>query len=376
MLRTDFRTAVQALHEERRGQLRVHPTLDDLRAYHGRSLPVSQWESIAEHLADCENCTILLLYGVIGPDHGSSDETLDAQLEEAWNRIRLRLENGKPSGRSLAGLLADGPLPVAETLRIALEASRALAGLHARGRVLNDLRAENLTIGPSGEVRVLDLGLAPTPASLEVGYGHPAEDALSDLYRSLSPEQVARTGLDHRSNLFSFGVLLYEMLTGESPFRDSTPLGTASRIVSLDPVPACELNPEVDPRLSALIDRLLAKEPEDRPSSAAPVVRELEALLSQSPDAPPIEDQIESLYDEIIALTRESSPRTDEIEQAYARLQELQLAEARQYRERFEASLNMPIDAGEQILARARALRKELEDLASSDSAAQDADEP
>lgn len=89
-----------------------------------------------------------------------------------------------------------------------------------------------------------------------------------------------------------------------------------------------------------------------------------------------VEDQIESLYEEIIALAHEEPAEAPTIERAYAQLRELQMAEARQYREWFEASLKMPIDAGDRILARARALREELEDTASSDPAVQDADKP
>ncbi len=92
-----------------------------------------------------------------------------------------------------------------------------------------------------------------------------------------------------------------------------------------------------------------------------------------------IENQIEGLYDEIIALTEHPASRpnrNEEIESAYARLRVLQQAEAEQFRKRFEAGLKMPIDAGEKILARARTLRKELEDLASSDAAAEAPDKP
>lgn len=105
----------------------------------------------------------------------------------------------------------------------------------------------------------------------------------------------------------------------------------------------------------------------DRPESMAD---RLEPYLQN------VEDQIEDLYEEIIALAHEEPAEAPMLERAYARLRELQMAEARQYREWFEASLNMPIDAGDRILARARTLREELEDTASSDPAVQDADKP
>lgn len=104
-----------------------------------------------------------------------------------------------------------------------------------------------------------------------------------------------------------------------------------------------------------------------------------EQLAEKSPDSG-VEDQIEHLYDEIIALTdREdltSSERDNQIKRAYARLHELQTAEAAIFRERFEASLDMPIDAGARILARTRTLRGELEDLTASDPATALPDDP
>jgi len=370
--------AVGALYEDRQRHLCSHPTLDELSAYHQRALTSDRLEVIAEHLADCEDCTILLLYGVIGRN-GNEDrsEGFDADLEEVWRQLQPQLGNGSWPGRSLSSLRGEGPLPIEVSLPIILEASLVLAELHAKGRVLTDLRAENVFVSDSGQVHLYDLGLIPIPE---------ADGSVGDMYRSLSPEQVAMETLDQRSNLFSFGVLLYEMLTGESPFRGSTPLGTASRILSLDPLLASELNPAVDPKLSALVDRLLAKDPEDRPPSAAAAAHEIAVIVDGSEplqlraepaESVAIEDQIESLYDRIIVLSREEpkdESTRNEIERAYARLLELQAAEAKQFRERFEASLDMPIDAGEQILARARALRAKLEGLASSDTAAHEAD--
>ncbi len=385
-----FSQAVKALQEQRRLHLRVHCTLDELDAYHRGALPDDRRDDIAEHLAACENCSILLLYAVIEPGgNGGRADVPSAEIEEAWNRLRPHLGNGSNRGDPLTSLLANGPLPVEKALPLALEISRALAALHSGGRPLSDLRAENVLIDSSGRVYLPDLGLSLTPESLEAGYGRPAENALADLYRSLSPEQVAGEGFDHRSNLFSLGVVLYEVLTGTSPFRDSTPLGTASRILSLEPPPVIELNPGVGPAVSELIAGLLAKDPEDRPQTAAAVTCALEALMSkvdgsqlgpEGVEPLDLDAEIDRLYDEIIALTRQGpatsgSARDEEIERAYARLQELQAVEAKRFREWFEASLEMPIDAGESILARARALREELENLTSSDPAAPSTDE-
>jgi len=382
--------ALQASQAALQRGLRTHPSLEDLEAYHRGSLDAESHERVLDHLSECQDCTILLLYGIIEPEGNGQEPALrEIRVEEAWARLRPGLSAACERGRTLAGVLGEqGRLPLTRALELAAAISRALARAHGRGQVLSGLRPENILFEPGGEVHVLDFGLAVTAETLEVGYGHPPEDALVDLYRFLSPEQVAREGLTPRSNLFSLGVLLYELLTGSSPFRDSTPLATASRIISFDPEPVSELVPEVDPSLSELVDRLLAKDPEDRPRDAESVARALERMIGApqsptsagAPTASDIEAEIERLYDRIILLSEESeaepATRDQEIERAFARLLKLQAAEAEAFRERFEASLEMPIDAGQQILARARRLREELESLAAGDAAAGSSDTP
>jgi protein kinase-like protein/putative zinc finger protein len=383
-----FGETVKALLEESRRHLRGHCTLAELAAYHQGALSAERQESVAEHLAVCEDCTILLLYAVAGPDGSEAhSEPPDPELEADWDQFRLHLKNRHPQWRSLASLPPVRRLPVREALPLALEISRALVALHSEGRILTDLRAENALLSPTGQVRLLERGLAPPPESLEVGYERSAEAAVIDLYRALSPEQIAGEEPSQRSNLFSLGVLLYELFTGISPFRGDTPLSTATRILSLEPAPAREINQEIDPALSDLLTRLLSKEPADRPLSAAEVVKAIEAALGhRSAQSAPLgsedldlEGQIESLYDKLIDLAQQQpadhGALEKEIERHYDRLLELQAAEAERFREQFEAGLTMPIDAGAEILDRIRALKEELEDLAPADTAAQEADD-
>jgi serine/threonine protein kinase len=382
--------AVQAGRAVLGGSPRAHPSIENLEAYHRGSVDAESHERILDHLAECQDCTILLLYGVIEP-HGHGGEPIlpKARLEEAWDRLRPRLSLIRERDSTLASLLSEGPpLSLQRAIELAAAVARELARLHARGQVMSDLRPENIVIDSAGKVRVLDFGLAPSAETFEVGYGRASEDALVDLYRFLSPEQVVRDGLTPQSNLFSLGVLLYELLTGISPFRDSTLLATASRILSLDPVPVRDLAPEVDASLAEFIDQLLAKDPEKRPGDADRVARELDRMVERTasqtaagaPAVADLEAQIEQLYDRIIHLSEDSamdpSMRDQEVEGAFARLLELQAAEAERFRERFEASLEMPIDAGEQILARARRLREELEDITARDTAPGSSDTP
>jgi len=381
--RSAFGEAVRSLLEQEQLHLREHCSLSELESYREGNLSSDRQENVREHLAACEDCTVLLLYAEFGPDDSENRSELPEQeIEQAWNRIRPRLED-RPhrEGRLLTSLIEEGRLPLGEALPMAREISRALLLLHSAGRTHSDLRAENVLIGHSGDVRLLERGFAPTRESLEIGYGRAAEATVIDLYRSLSPEQIAEKDPDQRSNLFSLGVILYELLTGVSPFRAQTPLETASRILSLEPAPVRELNPAIDIALSNVLVRLLAKEPEKRPEGVATVVHAIESAIDPhglGGYSSQTEDKIERLYDEIIALVHaqgvNGQPHDEEIKRLYLSLRELQTKAAQEFRMRFDASLAMPIDAGEHILERTRALREELEDLAASDAAPREAD--
>lgn len=377
--------AVKLLVAERRALLREHCALDLLQAYHDGKLGDERRDAVAEHLAVCEDCTILLLYGVIAasPTWAPEMEICETDIEHDWTRLEPQLKSSHGSYRSLAQVLADGPLATGDALAFAVHVGRVLTTLHGEGRVVSDLRAENVVVSPAGDVRLRDRGFAPTPEGLGVGHGGTAEAVMNDLYRSLSPEQIAGEDPTPASNVFSFGVLVYELLTGSvSPFRGDTPFDTASRIISLDPIPPNELNPELEPSMVELLTRMLAKKPEARPSSAA-VLRAIESAAgperTSMPEIADVSADIERLYDRIITLAKNRSPADDnaasdeEIERCYGQLRLLQAAEARAFRADFEASLGMPVDAGKRILNRVADLRKELEDLASADDAAGDA---
>lgn len=375
--------AIQASQVALQKSPRAHPSLEDLEAYHRGSLDAQAHERVLDHLAECEDCTILLLYGVIEPEANGREP-----VQEVWRRLSAQLPVVGERGRTLAeAVVEQGRLPLRPALQIAVAVTRELACVHRKGQILSDIRPENIVLEPDAQVRVLDFGLAPTVETFGIGYGRRPEEAVVDLYRFLAPEQVTRTALTPRSNLFSLGALLYELLTGTSPFRDSTPLATASRILSFDPEPVSELVPEVDRRLSDLVDRLLAKDPEDRPRDAESVAQELERMVearmptdARGPVESNLELEIERLYDRIILFSEDSeadsATREAEIERAHARLLELQAAEAEDFRMRFEASLDMPIDAGDRILTRAERLREELESLAAGDAASDSSDTP
>src|SRR5207344_2835977 len=110
--------------------------------------------------------------------------------------------------------------------------------------------------------------------------------AVVGTFRAMSPEQALGHPLDHRSDLFSFGILLYEALAGESPFRADTPFLTVQRLVDDEPRPLTELVPSIPPGLASLVHQLLAKEPLLRPRDFHEVADALIELTGQACDAP------------------------------------------------------------------------------------------
>src|SRR5215203_4518933 len=192
-------------------------------------------------------------------------------------------------GQSLAALLSDSALAPALAVRLAREVAEGLAHAHAAGFVHRDLKAENVMVTGSGAAKILDFGLAKAlaPASDLTSKATPEDESLTahgvvvGTYHTMSPEQAGGGEVDARSDLFALGVLLYEMLTGRSPFRGGNALDTLKRVLTETPTSLGVLRPDLPPPLAALVDELLAKNRGSRPESAADVARrlaEIEAL--------------------------------------------------------------------------------------------------
>jgi eukaryotic-like serine/threonine-protein kinase len=191
-------------------------------------------------------------------------------------------------GRTLRELLREGlPSPALAT-RLGREIAEGLAAAHAGGLVHRDLKAENVMVTPDGHAKILDFGIAKAAGAGLDEETLTVEGAVLGTFHAMSPEQARGGEVDARSDLFSLGVLLYELLTGRSPFRGNDLLDTLQRVAGHRPPPVREVRPEIPRALSDLVDRLLAKRPEERPASAGEVARELAALSpGDLPEGPP-----------------------------------------------------------------------------------------
>lgn len=174
-------------------------------------------------------------------------------------------------GESVAERIRQGTLAPEEALMISREVSEALAEAHTRGIVHRDLKAENVLVTPDGHARILDFGLAKRLDGGELSLT--AHGLIVGTARAMSPEQARGEEVDSRSDLFSLGVLFYEMFTEVSPFLAPTAVATLGRVCSHLPPPARSLRPELPQELSEIIDRLLEKQASRRPRDAREVAR-------------------------------------------------------------------------------------------------------
>ena len=187
-------------------------------------------------------------------------------------------------GRTLHEVATHERLATARVLEIACQLAAALETARRAGIVHRDLKGANVMVLPSGDVKVLDFGLAKFAASSEQRLmnpvGRPTDPGLIfGTAEFMSPEQALGRDVDHRSDLFSLGVILYELLTGVLPFKGETRMELFWSILNAQPAPVSDLNPSVSAELSALVSRLLEKDVRGRPPTAARVLEELQEML-------------------------------------------------------------------------------------------------
>lgn len=214
-----------------------------------------------------------------GLSHPSIVQIFDIFEEDDCDWIVMELVEGQ----TLASLIESGRLGLGEALVLSREIAEGLAEAHTKGIVHRDLKTENVMVTRSFHAKILDFGLA----KIMIQTQGPADQNLSGVTsvlgtsRAMSPEQAMGQEVDHRSDLFSLGTLIFEAVTGRPPFLGTSTFNTLAKVCSSRHPPAHQVNSRVPIELSNLLDRLLEKSPEHRPQSAREVVVELRFLEKQ-----------------------------------------------------------------------------------------------
>jgi eukaryotic-like serine/threonine-protein kinase len=199
-------------------------------------------------------------------------------------------------GAELRAQLSNGALPVRRVLDYAQQIAQGLAAAHEKGVVHRDLKPENLFVTKDGRVKILDFGLAklkPQQFSLGVDSEAPTQKPLTNpgvvlgTVGYMSPEQVRGQEADQRADLFSFGVILYEMLAGQQAFQGESFAETLAAIVKEEPPDLLEVNSKVPPQFERLVRRCLEKHPERRFQTASDLGFALESLAGAANTSQP-----------------------------------------------------------------------------------------
>jgi serine/threonine protein kinase len=203
--------------------------------------------------------------------------------------IVMELVDGKP----LNELIPHKGMRLTEVLRVAAQVAAALAAAHAAGIVHRDLKPANIMVDALGRVKVLDFGLAKLAAPASIGADESTrtfamdqplteEGAIVGSVPYMSPEQAEGKPVDARSDIFSFGAVLYEMVTGQRAFRGESRISTLAAIVEKEPQPPSEISTSTPPELERLIARCLRKDVNRRSQNMADVKLALEELREES----------------------------------------------------------------------------------------------
>jgi hypothetical protein len=195
---------------------------------------------------------------------------------------RLFLAMAFCEGPTLRDRITEGPLPVADAVRVATQAASGIAAAHSRGVVHRDVKPENLIDTPERGVRIVDFGVAKVAGSLATADGQRVGTVAY-----MSPEQSRGEAVDGRTDVWALGVLLHEMLAGDRPFRGDSDAAVIHAIRHDPPADLSRIRSDVPPDLVAVVDRALEKDPDRRFASASEMETALRSFPSDGPSLNP-----------------------------------------------------------------------------------------
>jgi serine/threonine protein kinase len=191
-----------------------------------------------------------------------------------------------------------GPVSLDESVRIASQVCLGLGAAHAHGIVHRDLKPENIMVRVDNFVKLVDFGLAKVLPWSGAGGDAPTEASITErgqiagTLAYMSPEQARGQRVETPSDIFSFGIILYELIAGQHPFRADTPMDTLNAIMTRPHVPIVKVRPEVPVGISDLLDRCLSKEPSARFGNAKEITERLNpSVIGIRPELPPASGQ-------------------------------------------------------------------------------------
>ena len=211
-------------------------------------------------------------------------------------------------GLSLKDKIKSGPLKLDEALNVAIQAAEGLREAHEKGIIHRDVKSANIMVTEKGQCKIMDFGLAKLAGGIQLTRSGTSMGTVA----YMSPEQARGEEVDHRTDIWSLGVVLYEMLTGQLPFKGDYDQAVIYSILNTDPQPISGVPAELSAKLEVMLDKALAKCPDSRYQSAADILAHLRALRKDSESSKEIASQAETQPSIAVLPFADLSPSRDQ----------------------------------------------------------------